>query len=283
MPPSPLAGSPGLPPSDAVLLRAEPAQLELRQLDSRKSLQAADDSLLIARIAQQDRQAFDVLYRRYSTRLFHFVRRKVHCEALVDEIVNDSMLVLWQSARSFEGASTVLTWLFGIAHRQALRALHRSRKHSIIESNDEFVADTADGHPGMNPESVAITQSDGMLVARGIELLSDHQRILVELTATGHSSIEIAAMTGSLENTVRTRIFHARRHLERFVGTTGEVGRTEIAARGTAEIEDVRVARSRVRPEMASAELHEARGKQESHSPFSDWLRSFGEVTVVLE
>jgi len=271
MPPSALAGSRALPPSDAVAPQAEPSRL-----DSRRSLQAADDSLLIARIAEQDCQAFDVLYRRYSTRVFHFVKRKVHCEALVDEIVNDSMLVLWQSARSFEGASTVLTWLFGIAHRQTLRALHRSRKHSIVESNDERVADTADGHPGMNPESVAITQSDGLLVAQGIELLCDHQRIVVELTATGHSSIEIAAMTGSLENTVRTRIFHARRHLQRFIARTAEeAGRRDVARE---------TARSRLRePEVAVAESREAHEKHESHSPFSDWLRSFGEVAAVLE
>src|SRR5262245_46342037 len=126
MPPSALVDRSDLPPSVAA-----PTQADLR-----RSLQAADDSLLIQRIAGQDRLAFDVLYRRYATRVFHFVKRKVHSEALVDEIVNDSMMVLWQSARTFEGASSVLTWLFGIAHRQTLRALHRSRKHSIIESND---------------------------------------------------------------------------------------------------------------------------------------------------
>lgn len=267
MPRSALAGSPRLPPSETVRTQVEsrdmePGRIEPSQLASRRSLQEADDSLLIARIAQQDRQAFDVLYRRYSTRVFHFVRRKVHCEALVDEIVNDSMLVLWQSARSFEGASTVLTWLFGIAHRQTLRALHRSRKHSIIESNDELVADTADGHPGMNPESVAIVRSDGMLVAQGVELLSDHQRAVVELTATGHSSIEIAAMTGSLENTVRTRIFHARRHLERFVArAAGEQSRSDDMATPVAAVH----------------------GERKPSSAFREWLWSFGEVGAVVE
>jgi len=250
MPPSALAGSHDLPPSEAV-----PAQA-----DHRRSLQAADDSLLIARIAEQDRRAFDVLYRRYYTRLFHFVKRRVRCEALVDEIVNDSMLVLWQSARSFEGASSVLTWLFGIAHRQALRALHRSRRHSIIESNDDLVADTADGHPGMNPESVAITDSDGMLLAKGVELLSEHQRIVVELTATGHSSIEIAEMTGSLENTVRTRIFHARQHLQRFLARTAKAA--------------------------SSGEFSRAKGGPrvaKGRPTFREWIQSFGAAAAVLD
>ena len=246
---STLAGSPSPPPSVAASNRA----------DSRKSLQAADDSLLIARVAQQDRLAFDVLYRRHYTRIFHFIRRKVHSEALVDEVVNDSMMVLWQSARTFEGASSVLTWLFGIAHRQALRALHRNRKHSNIEANDELLEAIADAHPGMNPESVAIADSEGLLLARGMELLSDHQRIVVELTATGHSSIEIAAMTGSLENTVRTRIFHARQHLQKFLVKEGAAAATRIDCR------------------KAAASVPEDR------SNFREWLQMLGETAAVME
>lgn len=183
----------------------------------RAHLALIEDGLLVKRIAQQDREAFEVLYRRHYHRLLHFIRRKVRSETLAEEVVSDTMLVLWQAAGSYKGASSVLTWLFGIAHRQSLRSLERSRKHSVVESDDDLVADAADGRCDANPEAAAIAESDGNLLASAVAALSEPHRTVVELIAAGHSSGEVAEIVGCLENTVRTRMFHARQHLRRFI------------------------------------------------------------------
>jgi len=188
------------------------------------SLSNATDGVLISRVAQQDRKAFDVLYRRHYGRLLSFIQRKIRSDALAEEIVSDVMLVLWQSAGSFTGASSVLTWLYGVAHRQMLRALERNRKHSAAFSDDEFLASTADAHPHANPESAAITDSESQLLERALATLSKEHRAVVELTATGHNSVEIARMVGCLENTVRTRLFHARQQLQRFLARATKEG-----------------------------------------------------------
>jgi RNA polymerase sigma-70 factor (ECF subfamily) len=179
--------------------------------------QGDDDRLLLSRVALRDRPAFETLYRRYYSRAFHFVMRIVRNESAAEEVVSDTMFAVWQNAASFEGASSVSTWLLGIAYRQALKSLDRNRKHAVVDSDDEMLVETVDPDPSGNPEAVAITDSEGELLQRGLDSLSGQHRVVMELTATGHSSVEISEILDCSENTVRTRMFHARQQLKRFL------------------------------------------------------------------
>lgn len=190
------------------------------------TLQNAEDRQLLSQIAKQDRAAFEALYRRYYRRIFQFAVRRVWRDDLAEEVVSDVMFAVWQHAGSFEGASSVSTWLLGITYRQALKALDRNRKHTVVDSDDEAVGLAEDPDPGINPESAAVTESEHELVQKAIDSLAEHHRVVVELTATGHSYGEIAQVVGCPENTVKTRMFHARLQLKRFLDEAGDSERT---------------------------------------------------------
>jgi RNA polymerase sigma-70 factor (ECF subfamily) len=174
-----------------------------------------DDRLLLGRVAQQDRRAFELLYRRYYRRVFHFVVRLVRQEAAAEEVVSDTMFAVWQGAGSFAGASSVSTWLLGIAYRQAMKLIEKNRKHSVLDSNDELLNAAIDAHPAADPESAAMSDSYADLLQHAMDALPQHHRVVVELTAMGHSYGEISEIVGCPENTVKTRMFHARLHLKR--------------------------------------------------------------------
>jgi RNA polymerase sigma-70 factor (ECF subfamily) len=177
----------------------------------------AEDRRLLREVAKQNRQAFEVLYRRYYRRVFHFVVRMVRRDDIAEEVVDDVMFAVWRNAASFEGGSTVSTWLLGIAYRQALKALEKNRKHRVVDSDDELLEATQDAGPAADPAVVAVNENYSELVQKGIAALGEHHRVVVELTALGHSYGEIAKIVGCPENTVKTRMFHARQHLKRFL------------------------------------------------------------------
>jgi RNA polymerase sigma-70 factor, ECF subfamily len=185
---------------------------------------AKEDRELLSRVARQNRAAFETLYRRYYRRVFHFVLRMARSEAAAEEIVSDVMLAVWRGAASFEGGSTVSTWVLGIAYRQALKTLDRNRKHAVVDSDEEALVATVDTDPGVDPEYNAITDSDGELLQKGIDSLSAQHREVVELTALGYSYGEISEVVGCPENTVKTRMFHARQQLKRFLGDRVHTG-----------------------------------------------------------
>jgi DNA-directed RNA polymerase specialized sigma24 family protein len=94
------------------------------------SISEEDDRILIRHIAAKDREAFKTLYYRYAPRLGGYLSKLLKSRELVEEVINDVMLVVWQNAVRFEPTGRLSTWLFGITHRKALKALARSSRLS---------------------------------------------------------------------------------------------------------------------------------------------------------
>lgn len=162
---------------------------------------------LLQRIAQQDRGAFSKLFELYHPRLFKFVYRLTQSYNTADELVNDILLTVWQSADRFRGESKVSTWIFGIAYRQSLRQL-RKRKFNLVPLPKDLAAtDDADA---------AIEREDW--VHSGIRKLpAKHQITVLLVYYVGLSCEETAEVTGSPVSTVKTRMFHARRKLKKYL------------------------------------------------------------------
>ena len=177
------------------------------------------DELLLARVAEKDRAAFQQLYQRYYQRVFGYVYKVMRRPDLVEESVNDTLLAVWQGARSFDGRSRPSTWILGIAHRQALKALTRQRRRDRdgdLEPSD-FAPVESDG-----PESLAAHRELASTLGRALALLPPEQRAVVELTYFhGCSYPEIAQVLDCPVNTVKTRMFHARRRLRGLLGGSG--------------------------------------------------------------
>jgi RNA polymerase sigma-70 factor (ECF subfamily) len=86
----------------------------------RNSGGGANDALLLGRVGSKDVQAFEELYRRYRTRLTRFLIKLIHRPTLVEDVLNETFIVIWDRAHTFNGASKVSTWIFAIAYRKPL-------------------------------------------------------------------------------------------------------------------------------------------------------------------
>jgi RNA polymerase sigma-70 factor (ECF subfamily) len=173
----------------------------------------SEDVGLLRDIAARDRGAFDRLYRRYHRRVTRFLEQIVRHPHLVEEIVNDTMLVVWMSAGRFNHGSRVSTWIFGIAYKTALRAIRRTGR--LKESEEEL-----DGVVDMTPEHELAAQQQRLRIRQVLTTLSREQRAVVELTYYhGYAYQEIADILGCPVDTVKTRMFHARRKLKPLLGT----------------------------------------------------------------
>src|SRR5277367_4022705 len=95
------------------------------------------DSALLAAVGSGDRKALEELYLGYHRRLARFLSRFTPRYENVEEIVNDTFMVVWQSAGDFRHASLVSTWIMGIAYRTALKSLRRQKNHAAARSLDE--------------------------------------------------------------------------------------------------------------------------------------------------
>jgi RNA polymerase sigma-70 factor (ECF subfamily) len=174
------------------------------------SSSAADDLVLLGRVAEGDRDAFRRLYSHYHRRLHRFLMRLTRERQLTEEVINDTMMVVWQHAADFRGASRVSTWILGIAYRRALKTLERSRNAS---AQDVIVA-SANVQDGALLDMLSQGTETHDWIDRALAKLSSEHRMVIELAYfLGLSCEEIAEIVGCPLGTVKTRMFYGRERL----------------------------------------------------------------------
>lgn len=170
-----------------------------------------EERLLLARVAAGEMAAFEALYRCYHPRLLRFLGRMTRRPALVDELLNDTLFVVWHRASSFNGASKVSTWVLGIAYRKALKALSR-----LDEPGDDAAATGRDvaAESRAGPDELRGRSELQAALLQALDGLSPEHRAVVDLTYFhGLDYREIAQIADCPVDTVKTRMFHARRRL----------------------------------------------------------------------
>jgi RNA polymerase sigma-70 factor (ECF subfamily) len=171
---------------------------------------APDDVALLARVADGDRDAFRRLYSQYHRRLHRFLMRLTRQRQLTEEVINDTMMVVWQHAADFRGASRVSTWILGIAYRRALKTLERSRNAS---AQDTIVA-AANMPDGVLLDALMHGAETHDWIDSALAKLSAEHRMVIELAYfLGLSCEEIADIVGCPLGTVKTRMFYGRERL----------------------------------------------------------------------
>jgi RNA polymerase sigma-70 factor (ECF subfamily) len=178
------------------------------------------DSRLIKAIASGNRSAMRTLYLRHNVRVFRFISRIVADSALAEDLVSDVFIDVWSKAGSYEGRSQVSTWLLAIARFKALSAVNRPREVLGDEPAMELVEDTAD-----TPEETVLKDDRTAQLRRCLAQMSREHREVIDLVYYHEKSVEeVAEITRLPKNTVKTRMFYARKRLAQLLASHQDFG-----------------------------------------------------------
>lgn len=175
------------------------------------------DEELIRRIAAGDRAAMGTLYERHHVRVYRFLVRIVRNEAGAEDLISDVFFDVWQQAGRFEARASVTTWLLSIARFKALSQLRKGTTGELEPEVAEAIEDEAD-----DPEVVAQKADKAAAMRRCLAQLAPIHREVIDLVYYHEQSLEeVAAILGVPENTVKTRVFHARKRLSELLAAAG--------------------------------------------------------------
>jgi len=181
------------------------------------AMQTTSDEALIERIAAGDKLAMQVLFARHQVRVYRFVLRLVRDQSVAEELVGEVFLDVWRQAGRFEARSTASTWLLAIARYKALSALRRRTDQELDEDKVATIED-----PGDSPEVAVLKQNKGDVLRQCLTALTPEHREIIDLVYYHEKSVEeVAQIVGIGENTVKTRMFYARKRLSELLKAAG--------------------------------------------------------------
>jgi len=175
------------------------------------------DDMLIREIAGGNKLAMRTLFARHQVRVYRFALRIVRDGAIAEDVVSDVFFDAWQHAGRFEGRSSVSTWLLGITRHKALSACSRRPMETLDSETAMNVVD-----PANDPEAELDRRDTGAVIRRCLSKLSPEHAEIIDLVYYQEKSIkEIVEILGIPENTVKTRMFYARKRLGVLVAAEG--------------------------------------------------------------
>jgi RNA polymerase sigma-70 factor, ECF subfamily len=175
------------------------------------------DVALIRSIAAGDKHAMQILFARHNVRVFRFLARFVGDKSAAEDLVNEVFLDVWRQAGRFQGRSQVTTWLLAIARNKALLALQRRSNEELDEHAAAALEDPQDG-----PEVTLQNRQKAELLLNCLRQLSLAHREVIDLVYYHEKSIdEVAEITGIPQNTVKTRMFYARKRTAELMTAQG--------------------------------------------------------------
>ena len=180
-------------------------------------MQSTSDEVLIGRIANGDRLAMQVLYVRHHVRVFRFVVRLVRDETKAEDLISEVFLDVWRQAGRFEGRSAVSTWMLAIARFKALSALRRRPDQELDEETAGAIEDPSD-----DPAAALEKKDKSTMLRKCLTGLSAEHREIIDLVYYHEKSVEeVAEIVGIPQNTVKTRMFYARKRLAELLKAAG--------------------------------------------------------------
>jgi len=177
----------------------------------------SSDATLIARVATGNRLAMQVLFARHHARVYQFILRLVGSEAAAEDLTSEVFLCVWRQASAFAARSSVTTWLLAIARYKAIAELRRRPVPDVVSVQTSNPAD--------DPEASLAIKHRGEILRNCLRGLSPRHREIIDLVYYHEKSVQEAAeILGLSGNTVKTRMFYARKKLSRLLAEHGVAG-----------------------------------------------------------
>ena len=188
----------------------------------------ADDQALVEATRRGDRQAFRLLMQRYQRKVYSIAYGFLRNQEDALDVVQESFIKVHRYLHNFDGNSSFYTWLYRIVSNLCIDHIRKNRRHKELEFDDglrhdggaeegeasAFVPPSSLGDPANLLQRREILEA----VQDGLQHLSDkHRAVIIMRELQGMSYEEMAREMGCSKGTIMSRLFHARRNMQRLL------------------------------------------------------------------
>lgn len=174
------------------------------------------DTDLITDVLAGNQQAYAELIRRHQRFVFTLALRFAKNREDAEEIAQDCFVKAYRSLHNFRQTSKFSTWLYSIVYTTAMTFLRKKRLDTISVDSAE-----TDNYPSLQNRVSAYSadqveqKSKTFYLNKAIEQLLPNDAAIITLFYKGEQSLEeIGVALGMETNTIKVKLFRARRRLK---------------------------------------------------------------------
>ncbi len=194
----------------------------------------ADDQQVVEAAKDGDRRAFQELVRRYERKVYAVAYGFLRNPEDALDIVQEAFIKVHRYLPKFEGQSAFYTWLYRITANLCIDHTRRKKRKRDVEYDDRLrhdadaeVAGPISGQMGREQVSAVSDREIRTAFLSSLEELSDkHRAVIVMREVQGLSYAEMAEAMECSKGTIMSRLFHARRNMQKLLAERG-VGRPD--------------------------------------------------------
>jgi RNA polymerase sigma-70 factor (ECF subfamily) len=190
---------------------------------SMEDLHLLEDDELVSRTQAGDTQAFDVLWHKYSPRIYSLVYNMTSNHEDANDLLLEVFAKAFRAISGFKGKSSFYTWIHAIAVNMTINFVKKRGRRfqmslddfdSNIHNDKEFIELTASNTP---IREVDLSELQQRLNEAMMKLSVEHRAVVTMFDIQGMPHAEIAKVLGVPEATVRSRLFYAHRQLQNYL------------------------------------------------------------------
>jgi RNA polymerase sigma-70 factor (ECF subfamily) len=171
-----------------------------------------NDAQLVANILAGSRQDFELLYDTYFPRIYRFAQRRLHDPAESEDVTQEVFFAVFRSLPSFQGSSSLLVWIFGIARNTVNRRFRRGKLRTQ-QLDSEQVGELS-GNEVAPDQAVEARRLLARCEAVIEKELTPLQRRIFHLKHLRRQSIRsIAEALGKSEDAIKANLYRMRRSI----------------------------------------------------------------------
>ncbi len=176
----------------------------------------SDELELLAGLRRRDPLACTCLLKQYAPQLYRLASRLMPDHAAAEDVLQEGMLQACTRIDTFEGRSSLGSWLHRIVYNAALMQLRRPapRTVSLHSAAEQAVADASLFDPGPTPDQHSLIDELQSHIDAAVRTLPENLRLaLILRDIQGMSTRDAAHALGISESALKVRLHRARQHV----------------------------------------------------------------------
>jgi RNA polymerase sigma-70 factor (ECF subfamily) len=175
---------------------------------------------LMARIANGDDDAFEILVNRHQTSVLNLIYHFIGDRAQAKDLAQEVFIRVWQAAKRYEPKAKFTTWIYQIATNLCLNELRSARRrkwfpfHRSNEDSETAIEETL-SDPSPTAEDLLLAKERSRQISKALQSLPANQRMALVMKRYDELSYqEIAQILGCSVSAVESLLVRAKRTLQ---------------------------------------------------------------------